>query len=268
MPRISVINESSVVSDADIALIVPALQAQWNNDLVASWQVEAATFDLLPTGATPPPQTSWLVFLDDTDQANKLAYHDLTNDGSSIAKVFAKSLADHGQSLSVAASHEICEMAIDPKLSTSYQDPSGSWWAAEICDPVEADQYKYSIGGVWVSDFVTPRWFDLPCDSPAFDKQGFVHRSFEILAGGYAQQWDTAKGDWSQVNGFGLSPLKLLVPAAGSRRDRRRRKRSLWFRSQAIREKAPDHSIVIPSPAKAKHGASRNTPARPAAGKP
>ena len=267
MPQISVINESSTVSDADIALIVPALEAQWNNDLVAAWRVEQATFQLLPAGVDPPPQTSWLVFLDDTDQANKLAYHDLSNDGHPVAKVFAKSLTDQNQSLSVAASHEICEMAVDPNLSTSYQDASGSWWAAEICDPVESDRYGYSIDGVSVSNFVTPRWFGLLGAAPAFDKQGLVHRAFEILAGGYGQQWDTAAGDWNQVNGFTLSPLKLLVPSPGSRRDRRHRRRSLWFRSQVDRARAAAIAVPMPAPARAKRGATGQGVARRAGGK-
>ena len=267
MPRISVINESSVVSDAEISRIVPALQAQWNTDLIAAWRVEPATFDVIPNGVAPPAQTSWLVFLDDTDQAQNLAYHDTSNDGGPIAKVFARSLADHGQLLSVAASHEICEMAIDPKLSISYQDAGGAWWAAEICDPVESDQYKYSIGDVWVSDFVTPRWFDLPSDSPDFDKQGLVHRAFEVLAGGYGQQWDTSTGDWKQVNGFRLSPLKSLDPAAGSRRDRRRRKRSLWFRSEVVRQGGRPHPGTVAAPAVAKSSASGSASARRHGGK-
>ncbi|UIF89492.1 hypothetical protein KAF44_29135 (plasmid) [Cupriavidus necator] len=34
--------------------------------------------------------TWWLVILDDSDQANAYGYHDVTNDGLPLGKVFAK----------------------------------------------------------------------------------------------------------------------------------------------------------------------------------
>jgi hypothetical protein len=45
-------------------------------------------------------------------------------------------------------------MAVDPWLNSAYQDPHGHFWAGEVCDPVEDDQYGYEINGVLVTDFV------------------------------------------------------------------------------------------------------------------
>jgi hypothetical protein len=40
----------------------------------------------------PAPDSWWLVFLDNSDQAGALAYHDLTNEGLPLSKVFVKLL--------------------------------------------------------------------------------------------------------------------------------------------------------------------------------
>jgi len=79
--------------------------------------------------------------------------------GLPISKVFVKTIQADKASVSVGASHEICEMAVDPWLNSAYQDAEGTFWAGEICDPVEDDQYGYDVGGVLLTDFVTPNWF-------------------------------------------------------------------------------------------------------------
>ncbi len=233
MNTICVINESSRVTNSDLAPLIEALQEQWNTHLQAVWPgVGQAVFSLLEYGKEPPPRSQWLVFLDNTDRAQELAYHDLTNDGMPMAKVFTETLAEQGHVLSVAASHEICEMAVNPNLTASYQDAYGTWWAAEICDPVEADAYGYLIDNVLVSNFVTPAWFDLPSPIKNFDKLGLVQRAFEVLSGGYGQQWNGATEQWQQVNGFLLTPFKQGLPVVSGRRERRHRPRMHWFRSE------------------------------------
>ena len=136
-----------------------AFDKQWNRDLKAIWGVDAASFAFVPRGQAPAAGNWWVVFLDDSDQARALAYHDLTNDGLPMSKVFVRSVLDDKASISVAATHEICEMAVDPWLNSAYQDATGVFWAGEVCDPVEDDEYGYKIGDVLVTDFVTPNWF-------------------------------------------------------------------------------------------------------------
>jgi hypothetical protein len=122
MPNIAVINESTVINDADVQKMLPAFAQQWNNDLRPVWGVEPAEFTFTPKGRQPAAGSWWLVFLDNSDQAGALAYHDLTNEGLPISKVFVKTLeADHA-SVSVGATHELCEMAVDPWLNSAYQD--------------------------------------------------------------------------------------------------------------------------------------------------
>jgi hypothetical protein len=114
MLQIAVINESTAISDTDVQAMAPAFSQQWNGDLAPIWGVEEATFTFVPQGQAPAAGAWWVVFLDDSDQAGALAYHDLTNEGRPLSKVFVKTLlADHAN-ISVGATHEICEMAVDP----------------------------------------------------------------------------------------------------------------------------------------------------------
>jgi hypothetical protein len=232
MLQIAVINESTAITAAAVQQMLPAFTQQWNQHLKPIWGVEEAAFAFVPKGNPPGAGSWWVVFLDDSDQANALAYHDLTNDGLPISKVFVKTiLADHA-SVSVGATHEICEMAVDPWLNGAYQDPHGVFWAGEICDPVEDDQYGYQIDGILVTDFVTPNWFAHQHAHGNIDFKGHARTAFEVLTGGYAQQWNPHRG-WQQVTGSKAMHSQRATAPRGSRRDRRARQWQNWQRSFA-----------------------------------
>jgi len=237
MLQISVINESTAFGDADVQQMLAAFDTQWNQHLNAIWPVIAATFAFVPAQTTPPAGSWWVVFLDDSDQANALAYHDLTSEGLPISKVFVKTIQADNASVSVGATHEICEMAVDPWLNSAYQDPQGIFWAGEVCDPVEDDQYGYTIGSVRVTDFVTPDWFGHRNSQGIFDRQRATNAAFEVLTGGYAQKFDPQQG-WTQVTGSKAKKTRRgSSPPAGSRRERRARGTGRWVRSNPIWEK-------------------------------
>ena len=221
MPQIAVINESTDITDAEVQSYLPAFGQQWNQDLLPVWGVDAATFAFVPPNQAPAAGTWWVVFLDDSDQAGALAYHDLTDEGLPISKVFVKTIKADNASVSVGATHEICEMAVDPWLNSAYQDPQGIFWAGEVCDPVEDDQYGYEIDGVLVTDFVTPNWFGHQHAQTTIDLKGHAHAPFEILTGGYAQKFDPQAG-WQQVTGSMARRSNRVAHAPdGSRRERR-----------------------------------------------
>jgi hypothetical protein len=231
MLQIAVINESTAIADADVEKMIPAFNTQWNHDLNSIWGVGAASFAFNPKQQTPPAGAWWVVFLDNSDQANALAYHDLTNEGLPISKAFVKTLQADKASLSVGASHEICEMAVDPWLNGAYQDEHGTFWAGEICDPVEDDEYGYLIGAVQVTDFVTPNWFGHKNAVGAIDLKQHVTSAFEVLTGGYAQKFDPQKG-WVQITGAKAArTLRGSQAAVGSRRERRARGWKKWAHS-------------------------------------
>jgi len=232
MLQIIVINESTAIADGPVQQMLPAFSTQWNTDLNAAWGVGAAQLSFSPKSATPAPGSWWVVFLDNSDQANALAYHDLTNEGLPISKIFVKTIQADNASLSIGASHELCEMAVDPWLNSAYQDMHGVFWAGEVCDPVEGDQYGYTIGGTLVTDFVTPNWFGHQNAQGPVDEKGHAQSAFQVLTGGYAQKWDPQKG-WQQVTGAqAMKSSRVAHAPTGSRRERRARQWQHWKRSQ------------------------------------
>jgi len=241
MPNIAVINESTAVDDKTVQAMLPAFDQQWNQDLKPVWGVDAATFTFTPSGQAPASGAWWVVFLDDSDQAQALAYHDLTNEGLPISKVFVKTIQADKASLSVGATHEICEMAVDPWLNSAYQDPQGVFWAGEVCDPVEDDQYGYMIGDVLVTDFVTPNWFAHQHAQNQIDLKNHANAPFEVLTGGYAQKFDASQG-WVQVTGSKAArSVRGKSAAEGSRRERRERQWKRWERSSRVWDRSAAH---------------------------
>jgi hypothetical protein len=229
--NIAVMNQSTAIADAEVQKMLQAFEQQWNSDLLPVWGVEPSVFTFVAKGQSPASGAWWLVFLDDSDQADALAYHDLTDEGLPISKTFVKTILADKASVSVGASHELVEMAVDPWLNAAYQDSQGVFWAAECADPVEDDQYAYQIGDVLVSDFVTPNWFGHQHAQGAIDFKGHSRAAFEVISGGYAQKFDTQQG-WVQVTGSkAFHSARGAMAPAGSRRERRVRQWRHWERS-------------------------------------
>ncbi len=229
MIQIAIKNESTAIANADIEKMLPAFDQQWNKDLLSVWGVEAAQFSFV-TGKLPD-SAWWLVFLDTSDQPGALAYHDLTNAGLPISKVFVKTLLNDKASISVGATHELCEMAVDPWINGAFQDRGGVFWASEICDPVEDDKYGYKIGDILVTDFVTPDWFAHQHSHGKIDFQGHARAPFQILSGGYAQKFVPGKG-WVQITGTRAQQWARATASVGSRRERRLREWHAWNLSE------------------------------------
>src|SRR5205823_5839900 len=141
-----------------------------------------------------------IVFLEDADVADALAYHDLTPDGLPISKVFVKTTIDDGELVSVSASHELVEMLVDPAINmmTTGPDPK-TIYAYEMADPVEA--LSFNVNGIQMSDFIYPAYFENfhKPGSVQFDHLNKVKKPFQILSGGY--QIIFKSGKWSQVFG-------------------------------------------------------------------
>src|SRR2546425_8365467 len=109
--KIAVINATSdvVLSDAEAAPAVNALQEQVTSDFAPVWGTDA-DLTFVPRGQTPPAGSWWLSLLDSSDQANALGYHDLTSEGLPLGKAFVKTDKDEGLAWTVTASHELLEM--------------------------------------------------------------------------------------------------------------------------------------------------------------
>jgi len=238
--KIAIVNESTVLSDADVRKALPDLQTQIHRDFAPAWGIDADLQFIDP--GQKIPNGAWVVGIFDTsDQANALGYHDVTNDGLPVGKVFAKSDLDAHLSWTVTASHELLEMLADPDINltvfTLNEFNSARLIAYEVCDPCEADADGYKIGHTLVSDFVFPSWFEtFRAPGTQFDFQKLIKKPLELRPGGYISFNDISSGvAWQQIEERAGESAVPLRPRVGSRRERRRTSRTLWYRSTATR---------------------------------
>jgi hypothetical protein len=235
---IAVINASTVLQDNEVSKAVNALQTQVTKDFYPVWGVDAS-LSFQSKGQAPPAGSWWLVVLDDSDQAGALGYHDLTNEGLPVGKVFAKTDQQFGLQWTVTASHELLEMLGDPDINlTAFVEAQGGQggrlYAYEVCDACEDDRFAYKVDGMAVSDFIYPSWFESfrTKDSTVFDHGEQIHNPFELLPGGYIGVYDVLSGaGWQQLTSQAGQARRRLRPVVGSRRERRRTSRRDWQRS-------------------------------------
>jgi hypothetical protein len=229
--QISVINESTVLADADVVPVVAALQKQVTNDFGPVWGT-AAQLTIVPKGNQPPTGSWWLVLLDDSDQANALGYHDLTSEGLPIGKVFVGSDLKAGTSWTVTASHELLEMLGDPDINLTVfvqnNNTAGILYAYEVCDACEDDSLGYQIDNIY------PSWFESfrTESSTQFDRMNKMENPFQLLVNGYIGVFNVASGSgWQQQTQEKRPTTVLYRGAVGTRRERRTIPHELWINS-------------------------------------
>lgn len=239
--KISVINASTVLSDAQVQAVVPALQTQVHRDFAPVWGVDA-DLTFIPKGTQPPAGSWWLTVFDDSDQPGALGYHDVTNEGLPLGKVFAGTDIKYGGNWVVTTSHELLEMLADPEINLTVfdqpNDTTGILYAYEVCDACEDDKFGYNIDGMTVSDFVYPAWFEstLKIGSLQLDYGKMIKKPFDLLTGGYIGMFDVVNGGgWKQKFAEGM-PYRYATgsrvrPRIGSRRERRSIPRNQWQKS-------------------------------------
>ncbi len=240
--QIAVINESTVLTDAEVTPVVAALQQQVINDFRPIWGQDAE-LRMIPRGTQPPTGSWWLVILDDSDQADALGYHDLTTEGLPIGKVFAGSNLKAGVSWSVTASHDLLEMLVDPNINLTVfvqnANTMGTLYAYEVCDACEDDGFSYQIDNIQVSDFVYPAWFEnfREQGSTQFDKMNQIRNPLELLSGGCIGTFNVRDGSGWQQQTAERHPLNLRHRGrVGSRRERRSVPHTHWLTSLSQRK--------------------------------
>jgi hypothetical protein len=196
VPTIACFNKAETPLGVDFDKLITAMQVFVDNYVAPVWGTPAK---LVKTRSIK--KNAWaIVFLDNADAPNALAYHDLTPDGLPISKVFVKTTLDNKDLVSVSASHELVEMLVDPaiNLMTTGPDPR-LMYAYESADPVEA--LSFPINGIPMTDFVYPAYFETfhKPGSVKFDHLDEVKKPFHILTGGY--QIIFKNGKWTEIYG-------------------------------------------------------------------
>jgi len=233
-PTIAIINEATNVSDEEAMKFTAAFQKQIHRDFAPIWGRDAH-LAFVPKGEPLPSEKHWwLVLLDNADQAGALGYHDFTDFGQPLGKVFVETARRYGSSWQGVGSHEGLEMLGDPDicicaLVETRKGPR--LYAYENCDAVESDADGYEIDGVPLSDFVTPAWFE-PNRGAQVDFKNRIKKPLELSPGGYISFIDMNAPwrGWQQEYAHNVPNLKGRGQV-GSRRERRRIERTNWHRS-------------------------------------
>jgi hypothetical protein len=102
-----------------------------------------------------------------------------------VSFVFVRTVLENGEPVSLTASHELFEMAIDPIANLWAESGPSREFAYEMCDAVEEDTFL--VDGLPMSNFVYPEWFE-PFKHPRgtkFDNMGLLKAPFTMTKGGY-----------------------------------------------------------------------------------
>jgi hypothetical protein len=228
---IAVINQSTLVTNAQVDLMCQAIQVQLNLHVLPAWNMKSGSIQFY-ADAKKVPGYAWIVtMLDNSTQAGALGYHAEDNDKVD-GFIFAGPVLQNGgvalydatnpQNVSVASvlSHEVCEMVGD-RFAAFWSDGPGvvasdgqtyTEYALELCDPVEGNSYEITVGGqkVSVSNFVFPSWFNAEATAinMPFDYLNLLTKPFSMTTGGYMIVRQS--GNYQQVFGEKVTPQKKL----------------------------------------------------------
>jgi hypothetical protein len=179
--RIACINKAETDLGVPLARLTAALQKCYDKYFLPVWGYPVKLYN---TRKAKPSDWQFIYF-DNADQAGALGYHDLTEKGQPISKIFVKTTLDARQQVSVTACHELFEMVIDPIANLWAQATNRTEYAYEMCDPVEEDTFR--VDGIAMSNFVHPSWFEPFIHPPGtkFDHLGRLKKAFSMTKGGY-----------------------------------------------------------------------------------
>ena len=179
--RIACINYAEeMMSERMMGRLTTALQKCYDEHFLPVW---GYPIDLDVT--RKPKPTDWqLLYFDDATHKNFLGRHELTHRGQPISKIFLKALGEDDP-VSLAASHELFEMVLDPMANLWADKTRHTQYAYEVCDAVEEESFL--VNGFPMSNFVYPSWFE-PFEHPRgtkFDHMGSLKAPFSMTEGGY-----------------------------------------------------------------------------------
>lgn len=239
-PSVAVFNAASIPLGVDFDDLVSALQVYVTEHIEPVWGTPAK---LVKSDGFMPGHWA-LVLLDDADKVGVAGYHDLTPDGRPQAKVFVRTTLAGNELVSVAASHELVEMLVDPSLSLLSKGPEpDAYYAYESADPVEA--LTFPVAGIAMSDFVYPSYFETfqKSGSVRFDHMGKVRKPFGILPGGY--QSVLRAGTWHQIFGSAGKARSFALEDRRGHRSEQRKAPALRAASRAL---FASHEVVSAVP--------------------
>jgi GH24 family phage-related lysozyme (muramidase) len=251
--QLAIINESSRLSDQEISTHIAAVQEQMDRDVGPRWNFQVK-LNQIPKGAPRPTDQWWMVYLDNTDDATALGYHDLTPppDRLPMGKVFVETTLQDQQTVSRVLSHEVAEILVDPWMQRMVSVGSRQY-LVEVGDPLSMDSQGYFVNGILVSGIALPGYF-YETDQQ-YDLHGLlpgplptaIHGTFLMWLENNQWTWKMAATDPDQEINDRLTVS--MRPRPGSRRYRRMIGRSQWVSSSLKLTKRTTTISYLPSTA-------------------
>lgn len=188
IPEIVVVNDSTLLPQGEAQKIVSAVQTQIARDFAPVYK-QTARVTLAEKGAAIS-DAAWRLYLFDDAPGVLLGFHTTSATGVPQARVYVNKAVRDNQPVSVVVSHEVLEMLANPYVNKTYLVEDGDDVTAfmyEVSDAVQNAKCGYDIGGVKVSDFVYPAWFDRYSaqNQKKFSHNDCVTRPLEIANRGY-----------------------------------------------------------------------------------
>jgi hypothetical protein len=180
--RVACIDKSKDGLGVSLRKLIATLQECYDQEFLPFWKRPLKLYN-----TSNPSSSDWqLLFVDDASNAKKLGYHELTHKGHPVAFVFVQDSITNNEPISVTASHELFEMAVDPIANLWADSGSGTLFAYEVSDPVEDASFVFNDSQI--SNFVHPAWFEPYQHQPGtrYDHLGLLKQPFDLSKGGYA----------------------------------------------------------------------------------
>jgi hypothetical protein len=219
--------------------VAAALQVQLTRDFTPIWDIPAVVSAFESLDDVPPAAIPLFILKPGTLDPRFHGFH-VTESDQPMGLVEAR------EGWSLAASHELLEIVIDPQGelkvpgesiadsatrgqlapgAAKYLGQGQVSYLLEVCDPCQAADNAYTVNGITVSDFVTPRYY-APAEGGAggYSFTGKVTKPLQVLAGGYiswytsipeAPIWQATADERGKLT---MGPLE--IPAASFSRHR------------------------------------------------
>jgi hypothetical protein len=214
IPNIVVVTYTGLIPINLIEAWVASAQIALTRDFAPHWSDAKLRF--APPG-TAVKSDEWILgIFDHTTQAGALGFHDVTDAGLPLAKVFVQDCLDDSENWNTTCSHELHEMIVDPNIDQTVIF-DGFEYAKETDDACEDDQFAVRIAGHMQSNSVTPAWFDPAGVAPyTVYPCAEITKPFQLATGGYIGRRPIG-GAWTQ----------LMADKPGPRQIKRRTSRTL-----------------------------------------
>lgn len=216
--KVNVVNQSTVVTDADVTKMVLALN-QTIPMFTRDWKIGNLQVMILPKTETLPTGSGILnvLIMDLTDITGTAGYHTLYN-GTTTVKIFAQTVLNAGgvslyedtrtkPTVSQILCHEVLEALVDPKCTQWILNPStGTLYSLEVADAVDGNVKVVRLSDgtrVRVSDWVLPAWYDVQNTVGPYNILDTLSAPFTLAPTGYAMT--TSAGSVNYLYGAAVS---------------------------------------------------------------